>query len=78
MKFNFKRAGNIWHQEAYLKAPNADSGDRFGDFVAIDENTVILGAPYKHSSSNQIINGPVISDTNQFPYAGAAYIFIRD
>ena len=37
-------AGNGWVQEAYLKAPNADASDQFGRAVAIDGNTVIVGA----------------------------------
>ena len=33
-----------WYQDAYLKASNSDAGDSFGASVAIDDETLVIGA----------------------------------
>lgn len=42
----FKRSGNSWQQQAYVKAPNADANDGFGASVALSANgqTLAVGA----------------------------------
>jgi len=64
-----------WDQQAYVKASNAESGDRFGSSVAISGNTVAIGAPTESSGASGI-------DGNQFdnstPRSGAVYVFVRD
>lgn len=40
----FVRTGSSWVQQAYLKGSNTDSGDSFGESVAIDGNTIAVGA----------------------------------
>ena len=70
----FTRSGNSWTQQAYLKASNTDSGDRFGSRVTIDNNTVVVGAPGE-SSSSVGINGA--QSNNLLPQSGAAYVFTR-
>ena len=47
----FTRTGGAWSQQAYLKAPNAGSGDEFGIVVAISGDTIVIGA--HNESSNQ-------------------------
>ena len=42
-------AGNGWIQEAYIKAPNADASDQFGQAVAIDGDTIVVGAEREDS-----------------------------
>jgi hypothetical protein len=73
----FKRSGTTWTQEAYLKAPNAGAGDFFGESVAIDGDTVVVGAIGEASSQTSITNGTTASGNNAAAAAGAAYVFRR-
>lgn len=59
----FVRAGNGWAQQAILKAPDGFTSDSFGLTVAIDADTVVIGAS-RHD---------VGSSVNQ----GAVYVFVR-
>ena len=67
----FVRAGGVWSQQAYLKASNAEAGDQFGDNVAIEGDTLVVGAPIEASSA---VGGEA---DNSAPFAGAAYVFVR-
>lgn len=73
----FKRTGTAWAQEAYLKAPNADVGDSFGNSVAISGDTIVVGAYHEQSSETTITNGPPIGSDNTANQAGAAYVYKR-
>ncbi|MCB0273059.1 MAG: FG-GAP repeat protein, partial [Bdellovibrionales bacterium] len=76
----FKRNGNTWAQEAYIKAPvNMTNFDQFGTKVSIDNDTIVVGAPYEDSGQTTIINAPYISwpIDNTSSNAGAAYVFKR-
>lgn len=70
----FVRTSSGWSQQAYLKASNADSDDRFGRSVAISGETVIVGADREGSQATGV-NGDQSSDLA--PEAGAAYLFTR-
>jgi len=59
----FVRAGSSWVFQQKLTASDADSFDIFGCSVAIDSNTIIIGAP-NHDNSGNID-------------AGSAYIYQR-
>lgn len=61
-------------QQAYLKASNAEAGDRFGEFVAISGDTVVVGASDERSNSTGI-NGD--QTNNSKTNAGAVYVFVR-
>lgn len=67
----FIQNDDIWTQQAYLKASNAEADDRFGVSVAIDGDTIVVGARKEDSSANlgEMDNTEVDS--------GAAYIFTR-
>jgi hypothetical protein len=67
-------AGGNWSQQAYLKASNTGGGDEFGASVAIDTDTIVVGAPGE-SSAAAVIDGDGADDTR--PDAGAAYVFVR-
>ena len=41
----YRLVGDTWIQEPSFTASNASSGDLFGHAVAVDEDTVIVGAP---------------------------------
>jgi hypothetical protein len=73
----FVRSGGSWTQEAYLKAPNAASGDVFGRAVAISGDTIVVGALGEDSNQTTITNGTTASANNSVNEAGAAYVFVR-
>ncbi|HRJ07996.1 MAG TPA: choice-of-anchor D domain-containing protein [Prosthecobacter sp.] len=68
------RTGGAWVQQAYLKASNTDSGDDFGVSVAIEGDTIVVGAAGERSAATGV-NGNE-ADNTAFQ-AGAAYVFIR-
>ena len=70
----FVRSGTNWTQQAYLKASNPDTYDRFGYRLAIDGDTVAISADGEASAVSGV-NGN--QSDNSRPYAGAAYIFAR-
>jgi hypothetical protein len=72
----FINSGNIWVQQAYLKASNPDANDHFGISVSLsaDGNTLAIGAPLERSSATGI-NGNQTDNTRT--NSGAVYIFSR-
>lgn len=70
----FTRSGSVWSQQAYLKASNASVGDTFGWSVAIDGDTLVVGAPFEDSNATGT-NGD--ESNNSVTNAGAAYVFTR-
>jgi hypothetical protein len=74
----FVRSGSTWVQQAYLKAPNTGAVDRFGVSVAIDGDTIVVGADREDSNQTIITNGPTASANNSATDAGAAYVFVRN
>ena len=69
----FIRNGEIWSQQAYLKASNAAFGDQFGTSVAISDDTIVVGAVEEAGDANSTQTMP---NKNAIG-AGAAYIFTR-
>jgi hypothetical protein len=71
----FTRNGTTWTQQAYVKASNAQAGDRFGFSVTLsgDGNTLAAGS-YDEDGSAKGVNGA--SDEGA-PNSGAAYVFVR-
>jgi hypothetical protein len=62
-------------QQAYIKASNTESGDFFGISVALDGNTLVVGASYEDSGAAGL-NGDQLD--NSLSNSGAVYIFARD
>jgi LPXTG-site transpeptidase (sortase) family protein len=60
----FVRSGSSWFQEAKLVPRDPNTGDTFGVSVAIDGNTIVVGATG--------------SDPDDLTDAGAAYVFLRE
>jgi prepilin-type N-terminal cleavage/methylation domain-containing protein len=58
----FTRTGGTWTQQAKLTAADGAATDRFGYAVAIDGDTVVVGAPY---------------DDDKGADSGSAYVFTR-
>jgi FG-GAP repeat len=67
----FERIDGSWEQTAYLKASNTNPGDRFGFAVAIDGDTIVVGA--EREDSGELDN----QGDNSAIDAGAAYVFER-
>lgn len=40
----FRRSGDQWSQEAYLKGSNSNQGDQFGEDLALEQETLVVGA----------------------------------
>lgn len=68
----YRRVGQAWVFDAYIKAPNAEAGDYFGSSVALDGNTLVVGAPVEDGGANM---NPA---DNSVPFSGAVYVFVRD
>ena len=73
--FVYVRNGNVWEQQAYLKASNPDANDGFGGAVAISGDSIVIGAVGESSDADGV-NGVQEDDTAAS--AGAAYVFIRE
>ncbi|RHX79696.1 putative Ig domain-containing protein [Leptospira yasudae] len=78
----FRRMGTTWAFEAYLKAPNAEANDQFGDVVAIDGDTIVVGTYYENSNQTSISNSlganlTPAGDNDSAGNSGAAYVFRR-
>ena len=78
----FVRSGTTWTQQAYLKASNTEPsddntpGDAFGSSVAIDGDTLVVGAPFEDSDGSGV--NPSDQDNNDGLDSGAAYVFVRN
>jgi len=74
--YMFTRTAGVWSQQAYLKASNADAGDKFGHGLALsaDGNTLAVGAPGEGSTSADI-DGDQTDNSGQD--VGAVYVFTR-
>ncbi len=71
----FVRNGVTWSQQAYLKASNTKSSDRFGTAVAVHGDNIVVGAPWE-SSNAEGVNGNQNNNTRS--QSGAAYLFNRN
>lgn len=71
----FARSGELWSQQAYLKAANSETVDNFGANVAVSGDTVLVSATGEDSNAT-VVNGDA-ADNNAF-FAGAVYVFVRD
>jgi hypothetical protein len=77
----FTRASNAWSQHAYVKASNAEAGDRFGSVVVLssDGRTLAVAAPREASPVPGVSGSSPTpaSDNDSAPIAGAVYVFAR-
>ncbi|MEM9865075.1 MAG: integrin, partial [Myxococcota bacterium] len=70
----FTRAGRTWREQAVLSAADGDFSDRFGESIALDGDTLVVGAPEEDSSVGGI--NPRARD-ERARNAGAVYVFVR-
>jgi len=73
----FIRNAGIWQQQAYIKASNTETIDRFGRTLSLsgDGNTLAVGA-FGEDSATTGINGD--QNNNSANLSGAAYVFVRN
>lgn len=71
----FARNGTSWSQQAYLKASNTDRFYTFGNSVAIENDTIVVGA-FREWSNATGVNGNQADRSAES--SGAAYVFVRD
>lgn len=70
--YMYSRAGGSWQPIAYLKASNIGAGDRFGESLALDGDTLVVGARFEDSNANTV-NGVQANEASS--NSGAAYVF---
>ncbi|MBI5764610.1 MAG: FG-GAP repeat protein [Planctomycetes bacterium] len=71
----FVRSGEVWSQQAYLKASNTSESDYFGLSLAASGDTVVIGA-YLEDSNATGVNGNHAD--NSATNSGAVYVFVRN
>jgi hypothetical protein len=72
--YAFVRNGGAWSQEAYLKSSAADAGDEFGAAVALQDDSLVVGAPGEDGSGTGVGGNRADNGTSN---SGAAYLFSR-
>jgi len=70
----FVRTGGMWSQQAYLKASNTGITDNFGHSVAIEGDTIVVGAHLEDSNATGVDGDGA---NNAIDNSGAAYVFAR-
>lgn len=70
----FRREGEVWLQEAYLKASNTDAYDQFGWSIALWDDVLAVGAVTEDSAAKGVNGGQL---DNSAPDSGAVYVFRR-
>ncbi|MEL6338546.1 MAG: FG-GAP repeat protein [Myxococcota bacterium] len=72
--YAFRESAGTWTQEAYLKAENSGTNDRFGSALSMptDGRTLAVGAPGEASNARGV-SGNALDDS--MPSAGAVYLF---
>ena len=73
----FVRNGTEWSSQAYLKAHNAEAGDKFGSVVAVSDDTIVVGADSESSAETDITSDNSAGSDNTATESGAAYVFFR-
>jgi hypothetical protein len=66
--------GVFWMQQAYIKASNTGSGDRFGHSVALSGNVLAVGASSEDSAATGVGGNQL---DNSASASGAVYVFSR-
>ncbi|MCG9789841.1 FG-GAP repeat protein [Vibrio mediterranei] len=68
---------NGFKQEAYLKASNVNSSDRFGYDIKLDASGELLavGSPHESSSTSGVQGDELLNDA---PLSGAVYLFKKE
>lgn len=77
-----RNADRVWSQQAYIKAFNTESSDRFGTIVRLsaDGSRLLVTAPGDDGDGKGITGGNVnpTHDNNEPSDVGGAYLFFRE
>lgn len=73
----FKRSGSNWNQEAYIKASNSKNYWQFGSSLALENDTLAVGAKSETSNQTFISNDSTSSTDTSLTGAGAVYVYRR-
>ena len=75
----FTRSGDQWTETAYIKASNTETGDEFGDDVALstDGKTLAVGAVKESSNATGISYDHSGELDNSIDRSGAVYLFVQ-
>jgi hypothetical protein len=71
----YRRYGETWNQESYVKASNTAANFKFGTAVGISGDTLVIGSIGENSGATGVDGNQ--ADTSQFQ-DGAAYVFTRN
>ena len=71
----FRNTNGVWAQEAYIKASNTGENDGFGRVLALDGDTLVVGAFSEESNATGVDGN---QGDNSLFRAGAAYVFRRN
>jgi len=71
----FTRSGTTWTFEAYVKAPNAEDNDNFGEALALSGDTLVVAASWESSCNTTV--STTAATNNDCSNAGAVYVFTR-
>lgn len=78
--FVYTRSGATWTLEAYIKPSNSMPNNQFGYSVALDGDTLVVGAPYEDGNQTSITNTDSTASpadyTSEYD-SGAVYVFKR-
>ena len=69
-----RQASGEWQIVFVLKADNSDSGDEYGSALAIDGDTIVVGAPNEDSGATGIGGNPGDDSAEN---SGAVYVYVR-
>jgi hypothetical protein len=70
----FTRTSGSWSQQAYVKASNAAAADGFGSAVALEGDTMAVGASGEDSGATGVDGNPADESASA---SGAVYVFAR-
>ena len=78
--FVYTRSGSTWSLEAYIKPSNSKPSNQFGYSVAIDGDTLVVGAPFEDGNQSSITNTDSTASPADYTTeydSGAVYVFKR-
>ncbi|WP_462076494.1 FG-GAP repeat protein [Nitrospira sp. CMX1] len=75
----FTRTSGVWSQQAYVKASNTEANDVFGKTVALNSDTLAVGALQEGSALTGVTGGSPneVATGNGAANSGAVYVFTR-
>ena len=70
----FEQRDDTWVQQAYIKASNTNTNDRFGSAVSLHDQTLVVGAPGEGSNVTGVGRDQFNNDSGR---SGAVYVFTQ-